>query len=257
MSEFTGYYYNQQLRLYLIQFMSIFANMEVTVGKTNEVKSRTIKVPIKNGSSDRVVASIKSENTQNKPVRLPLMAANLTNVVLAPQLRKGVGQTRRHSEMPTGGVFPDDIRVVRQRMPVPYVATFDLAIWASNQDQHYQIIEQILMLFDPILQIQTSDDVNDWARITTIELVGINFEENVPPGVDRRLIQSTLNFEVPIYISAPTEVHDKFVQDIFLRIGAVSTAAMSSEDMIAELDAQGITYDLTFSLSEVDITSGV
>ena len=255
MSEFTGYYYNHQLRQYLLQFMAIFAGMVVSVGKTNEVESRTIKVPIKNSSSDRVVASIKSENTQNKPVRLPLLAATLTNVVLAPQLRKGVGQTRRHSEMPTGGIFPDDIRVVKQRMPVPYVATFDLGIWASNQDQHYQIVEQILMLFSPVLQIQTSDDVNDWARITTVEMVGINFEENVPPGVDRRLIQSTFNFEVPIYISAPSEVHDKFVQDIFLRIGAVNTAALSSEDIIADLDAQGITYDHVFSLGDVDLDS--
>ena len=255
MSEFTGYYYNHQLRQYLLQFMAIFAGMVVSVGKTNEVESRTIKVPIKNSSSDRVVASIKSENTQNKPVRLPLLAATLTNVVLAPQLRKGIGQTRRHSEMPTGGIFPDDIRVVKQRMPVPYVATFDLGIWASNQDQHYQIVEQILMLFSPVLQIQTSDDVNDWARITTVEMVGINFEENVPPGVDRRLIQSTFNFEVPIYISAPSEVHDKFVQDIFLRIGAVNTAALSSEDIIADLDAQGITYDHVFSLGDVDLDS--
>jgi len=255
MSEFTGYYYNHQLRQYLLQFMAIFANMEVTVGKTNEVEARTIRVPIKNASSDRVVASIKSDNTQNKPVRLPLLAAGLTNVVLAPQLRKGIGQTRRHAEMPTGGEFPTDIRVVRQRMPVPYIATFDLGIWASNQDQHYQIIEQILMLFDPILQIQTSDDVNDWARITTVELVGINFEENIPPSVDRRLIQTTLNFEVPIYISAPTEVHDKFVQDIFLRIGAVSLVAQTSEDIIADLDAQGITYDHVFSLGDVDLDS--
>ena len=254
MSEFTGYYYNNQLRQYLLQFMAIFAGMEVTVGKTNEVEERRIIVPIKNASSDRVVASIKSDNTQNKPVRLPLLAAGMTNIVLAPQLRKGIGQTRRNAQMPTGGLFPDDIEVVRQRMPVPYVATFDLGIWASNQDQHYQIIEQILMLFSPILQIQTSDDVNDWARITTVELVGINFEENVPPGVDRRLIQTTLNFEVPIYISAPSEVHDKFIQDIFLRIGVVSLLARTSEDIIADLDAQGITYEQVFSLDDIDIT---
>ncbi len=253
MSEFEGYYYNHQLRQYLVQFMAIFAGMEVSVGKTAELEARTIKVPIKNASSDRVVASIITENTQNKPIRLPLFSAQMTNVVLAPQLRKGVAQTRRNSHMPTGGVFPDDIKVVRQRMPVPYVATFDLGIWASNQDQHYQLLEQILMLFDPILQIQTSDDVHDWARVTTVELVGINFEENLPAGVDRRLIQTTLNFEVPIYISAPAEVHDKFVQDIFIRIGAVSTAARTSEDIVAELDAQGIEYDHAFSLGDINI----
>ncbi len=254
MSEFDGYYYNHQLRNYLVQFMAIFANMEVSVGKLGDVEERLIKVPIKNGSSDRVVADLKASQTQNKPIRLPLLAANLTNVVLAPQLRKGVGQVRRKAQMPTGGEFPTDINVVRQRMPVPYVVTMDLGIWASNQDQHYQIVEQILMLFDPILHIQTSDDVNDWTRLTTVELVGINFEEALP-GADRRLIQTTLNFEVPVYISAPTEVHDKFIQDIFIRIGAVNTASQSSEDIIADLNAQGITYEHVFSLDDIDLPS--
>jgi hypothetical protein len=255
MSEFDGYYYGHQLRNYLVQFMAIFANMEVEVGKLGDVDPRLIKVPIKNGSSDRVVADIKSAQTQNKPIRLPLMSANLTNVVLAPQLRKGVGQVRRKASMPTGGEFPTDIKIVRQRMPNPYVATFDLGIWASNQDQHYQIIEQILMLFDPVLHIQTSDDVHDWTRLTTAELVGINFEEN-PPGADRRLIQTTLNFEVPIWISAPVEVHNKFVQDIFVRVGAVSRMANTSEDIIADLDSQGITYEHVFSLDDIDISGG-
>ena len=252
MSEFKGYYYNKQLRAYLVQTMAIFAGMEVEVGKTNEVEPRLIKVPIRNGSEDRVVADIKSANTQNKPIRLPIMSMNLTNVTLAPQLRKGVGQQRRNTHMPTGGEFPTDIKVVRQRMPVPYVATFDLGIWTSNQDQHYQIMEQILMLFDPVLQIQTSDDPFDWTRLTTVELVGINFEET-PPGGERRLIQSTLNFEVPIYISAPVEVHDKFIKDIFIRIGAVNSAAQNSFDIVADLDAQGITYDPVFSLDNIDL----
>lgn len=253
MSELQGYYYNKQLRQYLLQFMAIFAGMKVSVGKLGDTDPRLISVPIKNGSSDRVVADIKAENTQNKPIRLPLFSAHLTNLSLAPQLRKGVGQTRRKSHMPTGGEFPTDIKVVRQRMPVPYIATYDLGIWASNQDQHYQMLEQILMLFDPILHIQTSDEVFDWTRLTTVELVGMGLEENIPAGADRRLIQSTLSFDVPVYISAPAEVHDKFVKDIFIRIGAVNSASQSSADIIADLDAQGILYDQAFSLDDVDL----
>jgi hypothetical protein len=252
MSEFKEHYYNAQLRRYLIQFMAVFAQMEVNVGKIGSTESRLIKVPIKNSSADKVVAAIKTDNTQNKPVRLPLLSAALTNVNLSPQLRKGVGNIRRSSVMPTAGLFPDDIKVVRMRMPVPYIATLDLGIWASNQDQHYQIMEQILMLFDPILHIQTSDDPLDWTRLSTIELVNINFDENIG-GPDRRLIQTTLSFEVPVYISAPVEVHDKFIRDIFIRVGAVAQAASSSEEMIAILDSQGITYDHIFSLDDIDI----
>lgn len=248
------FYYDEQFRKYIVQFAAIFMGMQVRVGKRDEVESHLITVPIKFASSDRVVAAIKDENTQNKLLRLPLFACQLTNITLAPELRKGVSQTRRKSYMPAGGVFPDDIAVVEQRMPVPYRAEMELTIFASNQDQHYQMIEQILSVFDPILQIQLTDEVFDWTKITTVELTGINFDENISPGGDRRIIQTTLSFTMPIHLSLPNRVHNRFIKDIFLRIGAVATDAANSFDIIADLDSQQIPYEHVFSLDDVDIT---
>jgi hypothetical protein len=201
-----------------------------------------------------VVAAIKDENTQNKLIRLPLFSAQLVNLNLAPELRKGIAQTRRQTYMPTGGKFPDDFNVVEQRMPVPYKASFELTIYVSNQNQHYQILEQILSLFDPIFQIQLTDEPFDWTHITTVELTGINFDENLPAGGDRRIIQTTLSFEVPVRLSIPNLVHQRFVKDIFLRIGAVSADSQNSFDIIADLDSQQIPYEHVFSLNDVDLT---
>lgn len=253
MSALKEYYYDEQLRKYIVQFCAIFMGIQVNVGKRDDVEPHLITVPIKFASSDRVVAAIKEENTQNKLLRLPLFAAQLGNVEMASELRKGVAQTRRNTYMPTGGVFPDDFQVVEQRMPVPYRATFDLTIFASNQDQHYQILEQILALFDPIFQIQLTDEVFDWTKITMVELTGINFDENLPAGGDRRIIQTILSFSVPIHIAIPSRVHQRFVKDIFLRIGAISSDAKNSYDIIADLDSQQILYDHTFSLDDVDL----
>jgi hypothetical protein len=253
-SVLENYHYDAQLRKYILQFAAIFAGIQVEVGKRGNVEPHLIHVPVKNASSDRVVAHIKSENTQNKPIRLPLISFQLGNVDQAPELRKGVGLQRRTSHMPTGGVFPDDITVVEQRQPVPYKAIFELAIWASNQDQHYQIMEQILTLFDPILQIQISDDIFDWTKLTSVEMVDIRFDETVPSGGDRRLIQTRIGFAVPIYLSIPAKVHNRYVKDIYLRIGAVGTDVQSSYDIIADLDSQGETYEKVFSLDDVDIT---
>lgn len=233
--------------------MAVFADMRVQVGWTEDKQPRLVKVPVYAASKDRVVAAIKGENTQNKMLQLPTMSVQLQSLDLAPDLRKGMRTERRQSYLPTGGLFPDDIKVVQQRMPNPYRATFNLHVWASNQDQHYQIIEQILSIFDPILQIQTSDDVFDWTQINTMELVGIGMEENFPAGGDRRIIQSTLTFVTQVYLSMPSDVHDKFVKDIYLRVGAVSTAANNSYDIVAELDSQGIDYNLHFSLDDVEI----
>ncbi len=253
-STLDNYHYSAQLRRYIVQFAAVFAGIQVMVGKRNDVEPHLIQVPIKNASTDRVVGHIKGEHTQNKLIRLPIMSFQLVNINPAPELRKGIGATRRTSYMPTGGVFPDDITVVEQRQPVPYRAQFEFAVWASNQDQHYQIMEQIFTLFDPILQIQTSDDVFDLTRVTSIELTDINFDENVPAGSDRRMIRTKLGFQIPIYLSIPAKVHDNYIKDIYMRIGAVNTDLNSSFDIISDLDSQGAEYNKVFSLDDIDIS---
>ena len=253
MSHLRSYWYDHQLKRYLIQFMAVFAGMQVQFGATETRDAALVKVPIASGSKDRVVASIKAGNTQNKPVRLPMMSAVLSDLNVAPERRKGVGGSRRDTFMPTGGMFPDDFSTVRQRMPVPYNAQFDLHLFTSNTDQKNQILEQILMLFDPFIQIQTSDDVFDWTKITQIELINIGLEENFPAGTERRIIQTTLSFTVPIWISVPTDIRNDYIKDIFLRIGVVSTDSVTNEQMIADLDGQGLPYEQIFTLDDIDI----
>lgn len=247
------YYYNEQLKNYLLQFMAIFAGMKVQVGWNEDKEPRVISIPVISASRDRVAGAIKGDNTQNKPIRLPTMSAWINTISMSPELRKGIPTVRKKTYMPTGGLFPDDIRVVEQKMPVPYRISFELGVWASNQDQHFQIIEQIMMLFNPLINLQTSDELFDSTKITTVELTGIQLNENVPAGTERRLIQSTLTFEAPIWISAPTEVHNRYIRDIYIRVGAVQTASVNSRDIIADLDAQGIPYDLFFTLDDVNI----
>jgi len=248
------YYYDQQIKKYMLQFMAIFAGLQVAVGKSDRSdEEELISVPIMFGNRDRVVAWIKGQFTQNKPIRLPIMSANVAGIELAPDMRKGVGQVRRNTYLPRGGAIPDDITAVRQQMPIPYKLTTNVAIWASNHEQRYQILEQLLMVFDPIVQIQINDSMFDWTKLTTVELTGVDYEDNYPIGTDRRMLISNLTFTVPIWISAPANLKDEFVKDIYARIGTVSNAAITNEEMVAELDAQGIGYELWFDGDTLDL----
>jgi hypothetical protein len=242
MSAFDGYYYDEQIRKYIVQFMAVFADMKVNVGKRDDKEPALITVPIAYGHKDRTVAWIKGEQTQNKPLRLPAYSAYLTSIDLAPELRKGVGGVRRNAYMPSGGEFPTDISVVRQQMPVPYKATFELSIYTSNTKHMQELLEQILLLFDPILQIQTSDELFDWTKITTLELTGINNEQNNPIGTDRRIIQQTLTFTCPIYMSAPATVKKEFVERIIMRLAAVPTATELSGGKVSSV-IDGLSSD--------------
>jgi hypothetical protein len=251
---FKNYYYNQQVKKYLLQFMSIFSGLQVSIGKTERSsEEELIPVPIMHGDRDRVVGWIKGEQTQNKPIRLPMMSAVITGIQMAPEMRKGVGNVRRNSYLPRGGVVPDDIKTVRQIMPIPYKLTASLAIWSSNHEQRYQILEQILTVFDPSVQIQKTDALFDWTKMTTIELMGVDYEDNYPIGVDRRMLISNMTFEFPVWFSAPANIKDDFVKDIYARIGTVSNSAITNEDMIADMDAQGLEYELWFDGDTLDL----
>jgi hypothetical protein len=214
----NNYYYEGQLRSYLLQFCNIFTGLQVKTGKGECAEPEYITVPISIGSRDRVVAAIQAGNTQNRPFAVPAMVANMTSLALSPN-RKGVGIVDRRTFLPAGGVYPNDLRTVTRVMPIPYIMTTELSIYASNTQQMHQILEQLLMLFDPVLQIQTSDSALDWTKIASVELVGLNNEENYPPGGDRRMITWSLSFDMPIYISAPVDIKDDVVRKIVIKLG--------------------------------------
>lgn len=231
----NSYWYNEQIRAYLLQFSAIFGGLQVKTGKDTNGNIATLLVPTVIGSRDRVAAAIQSGNTQNKPFAIPIMAANISGIELAPERRKGIGYVDRKVFMPTHGMFPDDLSVATRIMPIPYNLNVELALYASNTKQLHEILEQILIMFDPILQIQISDATFDWTKITQVELVGINNEENYPVGNDKRIILWSLNFTIPIYISAPMDFKDNIVHEINIRIGDLANINLTEVDENGEL----------------------
>jgi hypothetical protein len=230
----TEYYYEGQLRSYLLQFCNIFAGLRVATGKGECEEKEYISVPIMVGSKDRVVAAIQAGNTQNRPFSLPMMAANITALSIS-QTRKGVGTVDRRVFLPPGGVYPDDLKTSVRVMPIPYVMDVDLTLYASNTQQLHQMLEQILMLFDPVLQVQTSDSAFDWTKITGVELVGISNEENYPAGADKRILQWSLSFSMPIYISAPADIRDEIVRKVIIQLGDMKGFTINEFDEYGNL----------------------
>ncbi len=247
----NGYYYDHQFTRYINQFMCIFQGLQVQVGKWNGEDERLIPVDVRYGHPDRVVAAIMADNTQNKPIRLPAISAYLGGFSLDLSRARGVGLERRNTYVPLGGLVPNDVQVIHQRMPVPYNLSIDLYIYTSNSDHHFQILEQILPLFDPQLTIQTSDAPFDWTRLTSVFLKDISVDSNYPIGTDRRIIQSKLSFEMPVEIATPAQVRKDFIEKIYMRIGTTSSVPTNNYEIIAELDAQGIPYDLVTTSTDL------
>ena len=238
-----NYFFDEQLAKYIIQFMAVFKGLQYHTGKREDGEIRVLDVPIVYGSRDRVTASIMSSNTQNDAIRLPTMSAYTQSLRLAPNRRKGVGVIRRQTFLPKGGMLPNDIKVVQQLMPVPYDMIMEVAIYTSNMKQHRQILEQIMMYFDPSVQIQKTDENFDWTKISQVELLDINFDENYPAGTEKRHIVSTLSFEVPIYIASPSNLKEEWVRDIYLRV-LTTESGEEIDELIEGLDGIMDPYEL-------------
>lgn len=213
------YFYDAQLRSYIVQFISIFNGLQVQTGMGECNEAQFITVPCVVGAKDRVVAALFAGNTQNRMFSLPTMSVHLQSLSVAPERRKVQAYVDQRVTMKTGGMFPDDLAVVKRAMPVPYNATMELSIYASNTQQMHQILEQILVLFNPDIQIQKSDAPFDWTKLTKVELTDISNEENYPSATEKRIIQWTLTFEMPIFISIPMGIKDDLVRKIIIQIG--------------------------------------
>lgn len=223
-----GFYYDAQVKRFVVQFCAIFTGMQVSVGATNKRAASTIPVPIMMGSADRVAAAIASGNTQNHHIRLPVMSANVVGLDLAKDRMKGSGTTMRGTMVPYGGDPRLDAKVVYQKMAIPYDIAVELKVRTSNKDQQFQIFEQISMLFNPMMQIQSTDAPFDPGKIVAVELMDITIDDNYPIGTESRTCEMSIRFKLDAYIQYPAEVKDNLIHTIIARIDAISDPNMGT-----------------------------
>ena len=91
-------------------------------------------------------------------------------------------------------------------MRFPLIYLCKLGVWTPNTDTKLQLMEQILVLFNPTIQLQQNTNPFDWTQIVD-ELTDIQFNNRtLPQGVDEQIDVSTLTFTLPIWINPPAKV---------------------------------------------------
>ena len=252
----NDYYYQAQIRKYMIQFMAIFSGMQVSVGRNrfNE-EPDLIRVPIIHGSKDRVVAGILASNSPNIPTRLPIMTADLRSMQIAQDRMKGQGTNITNVEFPRGGIFPEDLKTVTKLMPIPYYLGVELNLMASNLQQKYEMLEQIFLLFRPDIWFQTSDDSGDWTAINTVQLNSINWEDNYPPGSEPRILSTSLEFQILAYMSAPASIRDDVINKIRVRMQTaqqIEDFSSFKEEAASRPTVEAQMFDNVYDITELE-----
>ena len=208
------FFYDGQIRRYVTQFMRIFIGFKYEAGDGTQQS-----VPVMYGDLTRQVANIIRENSENKMPTVPRIACYITGFEMDPTrlsdptfVSKVNIRERRYDSFDEDG-NPEYTGeqggnyTVERLMPTPFKMTMRADIWTSNTDQKLQLMEQILVLFNPALEIQTTDNYIDWTSLSVVYLTGTSFSSrSIPAGVDSDIDIASVDFEIPCWISTPAKV---------------------------------------------------
>lgn len=211
----ADFHYDQQIRRFLIQFGKIFSNWYVTKGKDPAGNKILSRVPVMYGDSSRQAATIIANNS----------ASNLPSAPLITYYISGLEYDQRRTQVPT---FVDKINVrqraydqntqsyettqgqaftVERLMPVPYTLRLTVDLWTTNYQQKLEIMEQLGVLFNPSLEIQSTDNYIDWTSLTVVYQDGLTFSSrSIPQGTGNPIDVLSWKFYMPIWISAPAKL---------------------------------------------------
>jgi len=247
------FFYDQQLRRFLLQFARVFSNFDVEYGANQAGQGpgseadTLIRVPVRYGDSSRQAQTILQNNSANDMPSTPLMTFYITDLKYdRPRMQEpyfvnniAVRQRTYDSATDTYETTQGNAFTIERAMPVPYEMTINLDIWTSNTNQKMQLLEQILTLFNPGLEIQSTDNYIDWTSLTVLYLKDVRWSSRtIPIDAGNPIDVATLSFTLPMWITPPAKVK---------KLGVI-------ERIIASVyDAQG---DLTNALTDSDLLLG-
>lgn len=208
------FFYDGQIRRYVTQFMRVFIGFKYKTGDGDERH-----VPVMYGDMTRQVANIIKENSENKMPTVPRIACYITGLemdttrlsdatfVSKLNIRERSYTTDNLTGEPIYDTFQGGGYTVERLMPTPFKLTMKADLWTSNTDQKLQLLEQILVLFNPSLEIQTTDNYIDWSSLSVIDLGTISFSSRtIPQGAESDIDICSMEFTMPIYINPPAKV---------------------------------------------------
>ena len=223
------YFYDAQIKRMIVQILACFAGYQVRTGVQRDGEHHFMDVPILYGSMDRAVGYILQGGSENTVSYIPVMSLMMTGMRQKAEWRQQPQhieklqfiERARDSEGNLIVGQPGRRTTIERYQPVPYELSFSLSIWASNQDQGFQILEQIGVVFNPEMDIALSNSIADWTFLTTLNFgLDVQFEAAQPQGTDIDPFNViTLPFTTTLWLSAPAKVMDtKHIYEIHVPI---------------------------------------
>ena len=238
------FFYDEQIRRFLLQFTRIFSNFQVEYGRNEEGTAHTlVRVPIRYGDSSRQVQTVMQNNSANFMTSVPMMSFYVSGFDYdRPRMQEpyfvnniAVRQRTYDDNTQTYETTQGNAFTIERLMPVPYKLTLKLDIWTSNTNQKMQLLEQIAVLFNPALEIQSTDNYIDWTSLSIVQLESTQWSSrSIPTVTDDSIDIATSTFSLPIWISSPAKVKklgvvDRIISNIHDANGDAANAVVDND----------------------------
>ena len=213
------YWYSGQLRNYRLQFIRAFSNFSYSVGTNPDGTPILVRVPCRYGDPTRIAATIVKGNSENKLLTTPFITCWISGLTLAPNRRQGpqivdtvlVNERAYNQDTNQYDNTPGNRYSVNRYMPVPYELSMSVDMWTNNESVKEQLVEQIMVLYNPAIEVQTSNNPIDWTVLTWIEMQDqITWSSRtIPIGTENPIDVLTMVFRFPIWITPPAQVNQQ------------------------------------------------
>jgi hypothetical protein len=209
------YFYDNQIRRFLLQFAKIFSSWYVTKGKDPNGNPIYVRVPVMYGDQSRQASTIIANNSASNLPSAPLITYYITGVEYDQRRtqnptyiekvnvrQRAYSETTQSYEQTQGQAF-----TVERLMPVPYTLKCQVDIWTTNYNQKLEIIEQLGTLFNPSLEIQSTDNFIDWTSLSVVYQDGLTFQSrSIPQGTGNPIDVMSWKFYMPIWLSTSAKL---------------------------------------------------
>ena len=254
---FGTHFYHKRVRTAVSVFGSLFNNLHVLrTNSSNQVISQ-VKVPLSYAKKRDFLSRIEDigtgESEYKLAIKLPRLSFEITSMTY--------DATRQLPKVNTMSRAIQNSVVSRQRLysATPYTIGFALNIYAKNQDDALQVVEQILPYFTPqyTVTVKPFTDIPTLLEDVPITLssVSMNDDQGTPLGSQRTIVY-TLAFDMDILLHGPTSTDgQKIIRDVrtnyFLQ-GADSDEYLHTTKLVPTPTGVSVDSDFGFALTYMD-----
>ena len=242
---FGTYFYHSHIRKTVAVFGTLFNNINVQRKDANGTSVNNVKVPLSYGPKQKFLARLFEEPDLNAPevaIRLPRMSFEITGMQYDTSIKLNkmntIAQPNIHGQSTI-------------RNPVPYIISFQLSIYAKNQDDALQVVEQIIPYFNPeyVVTIKEIPSLNV-SRDIPIVLQSVNYSDDYEGDfTSRRVLIYSLDFSMKTFFYGPITQNQGVIKDAIINTRDYDNRAMIQEveTMVNPLNA---SKDGTYTIDE-------